>query len=247
MRLATDGTHKGSPTEGTLQSGGLLSPDELALPAICGQTGKAFLMVARRQGRGVLELTRAIALEAVPSVTGMPVAVHLATPASTPRSSCSVCGRKLDPTWTFCSVCGRKLLPQPQAHAAPSRGAAGSIPKDPGASFQALNMSARIQIGSLYDGCPCCRATGYFHCGCGIFSCWNEHNRKPHLDHTDVWCAACQLWICTSNSDESDEALSELTAYAERENSVDQRSRIGLESKRRDEIGRTSSIKGYLD
>ncbi len=247
MRLTTDSTYKGSLAGGTLQSGGLLSPDELALPAICGQSGKAFLMVGRRQGRWVLELIRAVAIAPVPSVTGMPVAVRLATSACTTRNFCSGCGRKSDPTWTFCTVCGRKLLPQPQAPAAPSGGAVGAISGDPAVSFQALNMSARIQIGGRYDGCPYCRAAGYFHCGCGMFSCWNEHNRKPHLDHTDVWCAACQLWRCTSNSDEGDDSLSELTAYAECENRVDQRSRIGLESKRRDEISRNSSIRGYLD
>jgi hypothetical protein len=73
MRSTNDGTSKGSLAEGTPQSGGLLSPDELALPAICGQTGKAFLMVGRRQGRWVLELIRAVAIAPVPSVTGMPV------------------------------------------------------------------------------------------------------------------------------------------------------------------------------
>ena len=62
MRFTTDGTSKGSLAAGTLQSRVLLSPDELALPAICGQTGKAFLMVARRQGRWVLELIRAVRL-----------------------------------------------------------------------------------------------------------------------------------------------------------------------------------------
>jgi hypothetical protein len=242
MRFTTDGTSKGSLAAGTLQSRVLLSPDELALPAICGQTGKAFLMVARRQGRWVLELIRAVAIAPVPSVTVMPVAVHLATSDRTPRNFCGGCGRKLDPTWAFCRVCGRKLAPQPQAHAAPS----GAISEDPAVSFQTLNMSARIQIGSLYDGCPYCRATGYFHCSCGMFSCWNEHNRKPHLDHTDVWCAACELWRCTSKSDESDESLSELTAYAAHEKRVNLSSRIAPGSARRDQINRPTSIRGYL-
>jgi hypothetical protein len=246
MRSTNDGTSKGSLAEGTPQSGGLLSPDELALPAICGQTGKAFLMVGRRQGRWVLELIRAVAIAPVPSVTGMPVAVRLATSACTTRNFCSGCGRKLDPTWTFCSVCGRKLLPQPQAPAAPSGGAGGAISGDPAVSFQALNMSARIQIGGGYDGCPYCRAMGYFHCGCGMFSCWNEHNRKPHLDHTDVWCAACELWRCTSKSHESDDSLSELTAYAAHEKRVNLSSRIAPGSARRDQINRPTSIRGYL-
>jgi hypothetical protein len=62
MRSINNGTFKGSPTAGPLRSGGLLSRDELALPAVCGQTGKPFVMVVRRQGRGMLELIRAVAV-----------------------------------------------------------------------------------------------------------------------------------------------------------------------------------------
>jgi len=247
MRSTNDGTSKGSLAEGTLQSGGLLSPDELALPAICGQAGKPFLMVGRRQGRVALELIRAVAIEPVPSVTGMPVAVHLATSACTPRNFCSVCGRKLDPTWTFCRVCGKRLLPQPQTHAAPSGGAGGVISEDPAVSFQALNMRARIDIGSFYPGCPYCRSRGYFRCDkCELLSCWNSYNGRSHFDHTDVWCAACRLWRCTSRRDENDDSMSELTAYAAHEKRVNLPSRIAPGSARRDQINRPTSIRGYL-
>jgi hypothetical protein len=221
-----------------------LQIDELGLPAVCGQTGKPFVMVVRRQGRGVLELIRAVAIDPAPSVSGVPV--HLATPTYTLWNFCSGCGHKLEPTWNFCRGCGRKLLPQPEAHAAPSGGAGRGTAEDPAVSFQALNMSARIRIGSLYDGCPYCRAAGYFHCGCGMFSCWDRHNRKPHLDHTDVWCAACQAWKCTSEKAENDDSLSKLTAYAALENTVDLRSRIAPGSTRRDRIDRPTSIRGYL-
>jgi hypothetical protein len=46
--------------------------DELALPAVCGQTGKPFVMVLQRQGRGVLKLIRAFVIEGAPSVSGVP-------------------------------------------------------------------------------------------------------------------------------------------------------------------------------
>src|ERR1035437_5335569 len=73
MRSTNDGTFNGSTSAGPAQSGGLLSPGELALPAVCGQTGKPLLMVVRRQGRGVLELIRAVVIDAAPSVSGVPV------------------------------------------------------------------------------------------------------------------------------------------------------------------------------
>jgi hypothetical protein len=206
MRSTTDGTFNGGPAAGPAQSGGLLSRDELA-PAVCGQTGKPFLMVVRRQRRVVLELIRAVKIAPAPSVRGVPVPVPFATPTRTPWNFCSGCGNKLEPTCNFCRRCGRKLLPQPEAHAAAGGGADGGMSEDPAVPFQAVNMTARIQIGSLYDGCPYCRATGYFHCGCGMFSCWNRHNRKPHLDHTDIWCAACQSWKRTSEKAEDDDSL----------------------------------------
>jgi len=226
-----------------------LQVDELGLPAVCGQTGKPFVMVVRRQGRGVLELIRAVAIDPAPSVSGVPV--RLATGTYTPGSFCTGCGHKLEPTWNFCRGCGKKSLPQPDAHAALRSGAGGGASEDPDISFQALNMSARIKIGNLYEGCPYCRATGYFHCGCGMFSCWDSHNRKPHLDHTDVWCAACQAWKCTSEKAENDDSVSKLTAYAARENTVDVRGRIPVGSTGRDQIdrpisNRPTSIRGYL-
>jgi hypothetical protein len=223
-----------------------LETDELALPAICGQTGKPFVMVGRRQGRAVLELVRAIAIAPAPSVTGVPVAAHIATPTCTPRNFCGGCGHKLEPTWNFCRRCGRKLLSQPDAHAAPTGGFGRGMSPDPAISFQTLTMEAKIDIGSLYHGCPFCQATGYFHCGCGMFSCWSRHNRKPHLDHTDVWCEACRLWKCTSEKDEDDDSLSEVTAYSARENKIDPPSRIALGSTRRDQINHSPSIRGYL-
>jgi len=191
-----------------------LETDELALPAVCGQTGKPFVMVVRRQGRVVLELVRAVAIAAAPSVSAVPV--NLATPTHTSRNFCCGCGHKLKPAGNFCRECGKKLLSQPD-HAAPTGGFGRGMSEDPAISFQALSMSAKIDISSLYDGCPFCHATGYFHCGCGMFSCWSRHNRKPHLDHTDVWCEACRLWKCTSDEDADDGSLSEVTAYSARE------------------------------
>ena len=73
MRSNNDGTFNGSPAAGPTQSAGMLSHDELGLPAVCGQTGKPFVMVVRRQGRGVLELIRAVAIAPTPSVTGVPL------------------------------------------------------------------------------------------------------------------------------------------------------------------------------
>jgi hypothetical protein len=192
--------------------------DELALPAVCGQTGRPFLMVVRRRGAALLELIRAVVIEGAPSVSSVPL-----RPADTPP-------------WTPTRVPGRATL---------SNGAGGGMPEDPDISFQALTMSVRINIGSLYDGCPYCRARGYFHCArgdCGMFSCWNRHNKKPHFDHTDVWCAACRSWRCTSD----DDSLSELTAYAARENGLAPRSRIALGSTTRDQINRSNPIRGYL-
>ena len=192
--------------------------DELALPAVCGQTGKPFLIVVRRRGPGLLELIRAVVIEDAPSVSS--VAIRPSDPP--PRTHTRV--------------------PSPVSL---SNGTGGGIPEDPDISFQALTMSVRINIGNLYDGCPYCRARGYFHCArgdCGMFSCWTRHNKKPHFDHTDVWCAACQSWRCTSD----DDSLSELKAYAARENGLTPRSRIALGSTTRDQINCSTPIKGYL-
>jgi len=246
MRSTNDGTFQGSPT-GETQSGGLLLPDELALPAICGQTGKPFLMVVRRQVHGVLELIRAVAIEPAPSVTGEPVSVRPATPTLTSWKFCIGCGHKLEPTWSFCTGCGKKLLPQSHATAAGSSGAGGGMSEDRDSSFQSVTLSGRIEIGSLYHGCPHCHARGYFRCGkCRLFSCWNSYNDKPHLDHKDVWCAACRLWRCTSKKAGNDDSLSELTAYAAHEKTVKLTRGIASGSARRAQIDRPTSIRGYL-
>jgi hypothetical protein len=79
-----------------------------------------------------------------------------------------------------------------------------------------------------------------------MFSCWSRHNRKPHLDHTDVWCEACRLWKCTSDEDADDGSLSEVTAYSAREKAIDLRSRIAPGSTDRGQINRSTSIRGYL-
>jgi hypothetical protein len=220
MKPTNNGTINGSPTAGPAQSRRLLFPDEFALPAVCGQTGKPFLMVVRRQGSAVLELIRAVAIEAAPSANGVPV-------------------RRVDPP------------PRTQAGAASrtalNKCAGGGMSEDPAVSFQALNMRARIHIGNLYDGCPYCRAPGYFHCSdCAIFSCWDSYNERPHLDHTDVWCEACRSWKCTSEQDEDDDSLGEVTAYAVREDTVDLQSRIAPGSTRRDQIDRSTSIRSDL-
>jgi predicted RNA-binding Zn-ribbon protein involved in translation (DUF1610 family) len=245
MRSINNGTFKGSPTAGPLRSGGLLSRDELALPAVCGQTGKPFVMVVRRQGRGMLELIRAVAIDPAPSVSGVPV--HLATPTHTPWNFCSGCGHKLEPAGNFCRECGKKLLSHPDAHAAPSGSAGEGMSEDPTVAFQALNVSANVEVGSRYDGCPHCGSRGYFHCSeCRLSSCWNKHNQRTHLDHTDIWCAGCRAWKCTSDEAEDDDSLSDLTAYAARESKVALPSRSALGSATREQINRSTSIRGYL-
>ncbi len=192
--------------------------DEMALPAVCGQTGKPLLMVVLPHGRAVLELIRAVAIAAGPSVAGLPV-------------------RRSDP-------------PPPTQGRVPSRATLGRATgggMSEGIFFQPLNMRARIHISDLYDGCPYCRARGYFHCrNCGLFSCWSSHNRRTHFDHTDIWCEGCQLWRCTSQKGD-DDSLTEVTAYAARGNTIDPRSRIDPGSTRQDRIDRSTSIRGYLE
>ena len=195
-----------------------LGIDELALPAVCGQTGKPLLMVIGRQGRGVLELIRAVAIEPSPSAKSVPA--HRTDP----------------PLWAQAPV---------PSNATSNGGAGRGMAEAPAPYFQALTVNAKVDIGSLYEGCPYCRATGYFHCGCGMFSCWNRHNLKPHLDHTDIWCAACRSWKCTSDEAEGDDSLSTLTAYSTRENTVELQSRI-VRGTPRDQISRSTSIRGYL-
>jgi hypothetical protein len=218
--------------------------DELALPAVCGQTGRPFLMVVRRRGPALLELIRAVVIEGAPLAGGVPV--RRATPAEPSWTFCSRCGHELRTTWNFCSGCGKRVLPQPDAHATSSGGENYGMSMDPAVSFQPLAIRARIDIGSFYGGCPYCRATGYFHCVCGIFSCWIRHNRKPHLDHADIWCGACQSWKCTSEA-EDDNSLDQLTAYSVRKNAVDLQGRVAPGSATRNQIERSSSIRGYLE
>lgn len=205
-----------STSESTMaHSGRFLSVDELALPAVCGQTGKPFLMVARWRGPGALELVRVIAMGPAPSVCGVPVPRERSGP--------------------------RMRSP------APNRAAVEGRPEDAAVSCQTLKMSVRIHIGRLYDGCPYCRASGYFHCSdCAMFSCWNRYNARPHFHHTDVWCEACQSWKCTSDEDEGDNSATELTAFAERMNTVDLPSRIAPGSTAPHQIDRSTSIRAYL-
>jgi len=51
----------------------LLAPNELALPAVCGQTGKLFVMVADRRSRTLLEIVRAVPIEDEPSSASVQV------------------------------------------------------------------------------------------------------------------------------------------------------------------------------
>src|ERR1039458_7115556 len=73
MRERNDGQLNGSPITAEALSRDMMSHNELAIPAVCGQTGKPFLMVIRRRGRGVLELIRAVVIEPSPAVSGVPV------------------------------------------------------------------------------------------------------------------------------------------------------------------------------
>ena len=108
-------------------------------------------------------------------------------------------------------------------------------------------MSAKVDIGDGYDGCPYCGAAGYFHChNCGLFSCWNKYNQKPHLDHHDIWCAGCKSWRCTSGEDDGEDSSIELTAYAQHEDQVRKAERTIAESTTHDQISPLSSTRRYL-
>ena len=214
-------TNNGSFTErsdrGPADGGRLLSADELALPAVCGQTGRPFLMVVRRQGREVLEIVRAIPIESPPAVASLPARRGNAPPRSRVRDL-SLAALKKDPS-----------------------------PENPDVSYDPLDVSARIEIGGHYAGCPYCAARGYFHCReCGLFSCWNSHNRKPHLDHYDVWCEGCRSWWCTRDRGEDDDSLTRVTAYATCKNAPSGNRSAALESAGREQISRSASIRGYL-
>jgi len=116
-----------------------------------------------------------------------------------------------------------------------------------GRTVPGAHMSAKIHIGSSYDGCPYCRATGYFRCGrCRMFSCWDSYTR----DHTWITpmfgAKLAGRGGAPRRKGEDDNSLSELTAYAARENTVDLRSRIAPGSTMRDQINPAISIRGYL-
>jgi hypothetical protein len=85
VKSTNDGTLRESPAAGAPQSEGLLSRDELALTAVCGQTGKPFLMVVRRQGSTVLELIRAVAIGPAPSAGRVPASTACDTRLRTPE------------------------------------------------------------------------------------------------------------------------------------------------------------------
>lgn len=164
----------------------LLAPNELALPAICGQTGKLFVMVVEHRSRTLLEIVRAVPIEGEPSSAGVQVV----------RSVKQLQTRSRLPT---------QAVP--------------AIPHDRTTLFQQRAMSAAVEIGGRYSGCPYCRARGYFRCGnCELFSCWTKFNRRLHADHEDVWCAGCRSWRCTSN--EGGDSSLDLTAYAMRARAV---------------------------
>jgi len=202
------------------QSGRLLAADEMALPAVCGQTGKQFVMVVRRQARGVLELIRAVPVEEAQWVSSL----QKPHPDLRPRV--------------------QSRLP---SRPAPSGGPSEGPSEDPAASFDALTMSATINISSAYDGCPYCRARGYFHClNCALFSCLSTYNRKPHTDHSDIWCAGCRSWRCTSNEEGDDDSSIDLTAYTQRERPASRQNRSIAESTPQNRITRLDSVKGYL-
>src|ERR1051325_5752007 len=121
-----------------VESASLLSSDELALPAICGQTGCLFVMVARRQSGKVLEIVRAVPIKAEGAV-----GVQVCHPDRRPQKQSRAVVSPTNPgTWA-----------NPEPHAT---------------AFQHLALNARVEIGSRYDGCPYCRARGYFRCSrCG--------------------------------------------------------------------------------
>lgn len=213
MRSGT-GTFQQTP-----DSGRFLSSDELALPAVCGQTGKPFLMIVRRWGSGILELVRAITIRFADSANGGPV-------RSTDRASCAI-------------------APGPR-RASLNGGTNEGTAAHPSPSFRELKMRAEIDIGSGYDGCPYCRASGYFHCSnCEMFSCWASYNERQHLDHTDVWCQGCRSWRCTADKDDGDRS-SEVIGFALWKGQAELQNSLSDGSTNARHVKRESSIRGYL-
>ena len=191
---------------------------EIALPAVCGQTGKPLLMVVRPHGRTVLELIRAVAIAARSSVSGLPVS------------------RSDQPHPTHDRVPNRGAF---------NRAEGKEISE--GKRFQQLKVRAKVDFSDFYEGCPYCGALGFFHCSsCGLFSCWTSHNQRTHFDHSDIWCEGCRRWRCSSRKDD-DDSLTEVMGYAASEGAVDQRSHIEPGSTRRDRIDRLTTVRGYLD
>jgi hypothetical protein len=218
MKTTNNGSFTKRSDHGSAGRGGLLLPDELAVPAVCGQTGRPFLMVVRRQGREVLEIIRAIPIESPPALANVPAR----------RDDAPLRNRVRD-----VSLAALKRNPGPE---------------NPDVSYEPLDVSARIEIGDHYAGCPYCRARGYFHCRkCGLFSCWNSHNRKTHLDHDDIWCEGCRSWRCTRDRGEDDDSLSKMTAYAAGEPKTGGGRRAAIESTARDQISRSTPLRGYLE
>jgi hypothetical protein len=192
----------------------LLDPNELALPAICGQTGKLFVLVAERRSRTLLEILRAVPIEGEPSSASVLVV----------RSEKQLQTRSRLPT-----------------HALPS------IPHDRNTLFQQRAMSAAIEIGGRYDGCPYCRARGYFRCGnCELFSCWTKYNSRLHGDHDDVWCAGCRSWRCTSDDGPPD-SLTDLTAYQIGSVAIERRKRSRSDFTSQNYIDCGTSVVAYLE
>jgi len=197
-------------------SGLSLSANELALPAVCAKTGKLFVMVGRRHDDRVLEIIRAVPIGFGLSVSG--VQEYRATQAPT-RSS--IGGR------SSAAPTGPELEPRRR-------------------TFDELSMSAVVEIASSYDGCPHCRATGYFICSnCNLFVCWNEYNAKAHDDHTDVWCAGCASWRCTSDNGEEEQPV-DFTAYVKNEVEVSEQMRSVGAAVSHQQISWSASIKGVI-
>jgi hypothetical protein len=168
-----------------MQAERLLAADELALPAVCGQTSRPFVMVVRRLATDVLELVRAVPVGVASSKCGVPV-------------------RRADATVQASAQCR-----------GPRSGAIGETFPNPATAFQAFSMNARLDIADCYEGCPYCGEASYFACrNCRLFSCLNKYNRKRHRNHEDVWCEGCRSWRCTCDAGGGDDSI-DLTAYGQ--------------------------------
>src|ERR1035441_7080628 len=97
MKTTNNGSFTKRSDQGSAGRGGLLLPDELAMPAVCGQTGRPFLMVVRRQGGEGLEIVRAIPIESPPALASLPARGGNAPPRSRVRDV-SLAALKKDPS-----------------------------------------------------------------------------------------------------------------------------------------------------